>query len=75
MTRGGEQDAALRLWRRELERGIRTWTTHDTLRIAAEWEAGARELDAQGSHESAARCRATARLIILEVARHRRKSA
>ena len=61
-------DPALRLWWRELEKGVRTVRTYDTLWHAACWEAGARELDAQGSEEIAARCRATARQVIRDAA-------
>jgi len=57
-------DPALELWRRELAKGARTIHTFDTLWMAACWEQAARDLDTQGSIESAARCRATARELI-----------
>jgi hypothetical protein len=63
-TRPRARYPALALWRREMAAGLRTWATHDALRRAAEWESGARDLEAQGSEESAARCRATAQGIL-----------
>ena len=68
-------DPALRRWRWEMRHGRRTWATHDALRLAAEWESGARTLEAQGATESAARCRARAQAIIHEAAAHWRQLA
>lgn len=61
-------DAAFMLWRREVAKGVRKVDTMDTLAMAAQWESSARDLDALDCWETAARCRATARQLILDVA-------
>lgn len=74
-TAQADADPSLRLWRRELSQGVRTVHDYDALWLAACYESTARTLDAQEASESAARCRAKARQIILEAARQRPKSA
>lgn len=71
--RSAEDDPSLRLWWRELERGVRTVRTFDSLWEAACWESSARDLGAQGSVETAARCRETAATIIVEAASAKRR--
>jgi hypothetical protein len=60
---------ALRMWRRELQRGLRSPKNRDPLARAAAWEAAALEAEQDGSSVLAAECRRQARDIIHAAAR------
>ena len=66
---------ALRLWREEAGRGLRTAVTFDALWRAAAWEAAARDLQQQGAQDSARRALERAAAAVNEAVATRRSAA